>query len=43
MYNIYFNDIKLNNKPIKSLKQAENYVSLTIINYGYKPLIKPIN
>ena len=42
MYNIFYKGIKLNNKPIKSLQDANNYVSLNIINYGYKPEIIPI-
>lgn len=41
LYNLYHLNVKLNRKPL-TLKEAENQRGLCIINYGYRPEIKPI-
>ena len=38
LYNVYYGDLKLNtNTPPMTEKEADNYIGLVVINYGYKP------
>ena len=42
MYNLFYNEVKINLKPL-TLKQAQEQQSINLMNYGYKALIIPIS
>jgi hypothetical protein len=43
MYNLYYNNVKVNSKPL-NLLDAQYEAGLILINYGYKPtLVKVLN